>query len=117
MRYASASMYQIAGELEESAHTNGATWWHTFRSVTLPLLFPGLLGGWIYLVVGLIRELSASLLLYSPGNEVISVRIWEMWSDGSFTEIAAFGMVMVGVLLVLVLIARKLGANVGLGIK
>ncbi|GAA1881526.1 ABC transporter permease [Asanoa iriomotensis] len=117
MRYASASMYQIGGELEESANTSGATWWQTFRWVTLPLLFPGLLGGWIYLVVGLIRELSASLLLYSPGNEVISVRIWEMWSDGSFTEIAAFGMVMVGVLMVLVLIARKLGANIGVGLK
>jgi iron(III) transport system permease protein len=114
MRYASTSTYQISGELEESAQTSGATWWQTFRRVNLPLLMPGLLAGWIYIVMVSVRELSSSILLYSPGNEVLSILIWEMWENGQFTELAALGVLMVTALVILVVVAQKLGASVGI---
>jgi len=113
MRYSSSSMYQISGELEESAQTSGASWWQTFRRVNLPLLMPGLIAGWIYIVLVSFRELSASILLYSPGNEVLSILIWERWENGQFTQLAALGMVMVATLVVLVVIATRLGARIG----
>lgn len=113
MRYASTSMYQISGELEESAHTSGATWWQTFRRVNLPLLMPGLVAGWIYIVMVSVRELSSSILLYSPGNEVLSILIWEQWENGQLTELAALGVLMVVGLVILVAVAHKLGAKVG----
>jgi iron(III) transport system permease protein len=113
MRYSSSSMYQISGELEESAQTSGASWWQTFRRVNLPLLMPGLIAGWIYIVLVSFRELSSSILLYSPGNEVLSILIWERWENGQFTQLAALGMVMVVVLVVLVVIATRLGARIG----
>jgi iron(III) transport system permease protein len=114
MRYSSASMYQVGSELEESAHVSGAGWWHTFRRVYLPLLIPGLVAGWIYIVIVSVRELSSSILLYSPGNEVLSVLIWEQWENGQFTEVAALGVIMVLVLVVLVVVARRLGARIGI---
>lgn len=113
MRYASTSMYQISGELEESAHTSGATWWQTFRRVNLPLLMPGLVAGWIYIVMVSVRELSSSILLYSPGNEVLAILIWEQWENGQVTELASLGVLMVTALVILVAIAHKLGAKVG----
>ena len=113
MRYASSSMYQIGGELEESAQTSGASWWQTFRRINIPLLMPGLLAGWIYIVTVSIRELSSSILLYSPGNEVLSIRIFEQWDNGQTTELAALGVVMVVSLVALVAVARKLGARIG----
>jgi iron(III) transport system permease protein len=113
MRYASTSMYQISGELEESAQTSGATWWQTFRRVNLPLLMPGLVAGWIYIVMVSVRELSSSILLYSPGNEVLSILIWEQWENGQFTELASLGVLMVLALVVLVAVAHRLGARVG----
>jgi iron(III) transport system permease protein len=113
MRYASTSMYQISGELEESAQTSGASWWQTFRRVNLPLLMPGLVAGWIYIRMVSVRELSSSILLYSPGNEVLSILIFEQYENGQFTELAALGVVMVVTLIVLVFIAHKLGAKVG----
>jgi iron(III) transport system permease protein len=113
MRYSSTSMFQISGELEESAQTSGATWWQTFRRVILPLLMPGLIAGWIYIVLVSFRELSSSILLYSPGNEVLSILIWEQWENGQFTQLAALGMVMVFTLVVLVLVASRLGARIG----
>lgn len=113
LRYASSSMYQISGELEESAQTSGATWWKTFRRITLPLLVPGLLAGWIYIVLVSVRELSSSILLYSPGDEVLSIVIWEMWENGQFTQLAALGVIMIFLLVVLVAAAYKLGAKIG----
>jgi iron(III) transport system permease protein len=113
MRYAASSMYQISGELEECAQTCGAGWLQTFRRIVLPLLTPGLLAGWIYIVTVSIRELSSSILLYSPGNEVLAIRIWEQYQNGQFTELAALGVVMVVGLVALVAVAFKLGAKIG----
>jgi iron(III) transport system permease protein len=114
MRYATTSMSQISGELEESALVSGASWWKTFRRVLLPLLSPGILAGWVYILVVSFRELSSSILLYSPGNEVLSILIWEQYENGQFTVLAALGVVMVLTLVVLVTIAYKAGAKVGL---
>jgi iron(III) transport system permease protein len=113
MRYSSTSMYQIGRELEESAHMSGAGWWHTFRRVVLPLIAPGLVAGWVYILVVSFRELGASVLLYSPGKEVLSIVIWEQWRDGLLTQVAALGVMLIGGLIVLVAVAYKLGARIG----
>jgi iron(III) transport system permease protein len=114
MRYATTSMTQISSELEESAQVSGAGWWTTFRRVLLPLLSPGITAGFIYILVVSFRELSSSLLLYSPGNEVLSILIWEQFENGSFNVLAAIGVLMVVALVIMVTIAYKLGAKVGL---
>ena len=82
IRFASAPMHQIGADLEESAYASGASWWQTFRRILLPLLLPGLVAGWIYVFVASARELSSAILLYSPGNEVVSIRIWELFQEG-----------------------------------
>jgi iron(III) transport system permease protein len=114
MRYASVSMAQIGKELEESAAVGGAGWAQSFRRVLLPLLAPGLLAGWIYVLVISLRELSSSLILYSPGNEVLPVVIWERFDSGQFPEVAALGVLMTFVLVVLVAGAHRLSRRVGI---
>ena len=114
MRYAVTSMHAISAELEESAQVCGASWWQTFRRVLLPLLSPGLVAGFVYILIVSFRELSSSILLYSPGNEVLSILIFEQFENGQFTVLAALGVAMVLTLVVLVTIAYKLWAKVGL---
>jgi iron(III) transport system permease protein len=113
MRYASTSMFQIGRELEESAAMSGAGWLATFRRVVLPLLVPGFLAGWIYILIVSVRELGSSVLLYTPGHEVLSIVIWEYWRDGNLPYVGALGILMIGTLIVLVGIAYKLGAKIG----
>jgi iron(III) transport system permease protein len=113
MRYSSASMYQIGAELEESAQTSGATWGQTFRRVVLPLLLPGLTAGWIYIVMSAMRELSSSILLYSPGNEVLAIYIWEAWESGQVTRLSAAGVLLMILLFGIVLLGQRLGAKFG----
>ncbi|MRH28015.1 ABC transporter permease subunit [Microbacterium sp. SYP-A9085] len=114
MQYAGAAMRQISTELEESATVFGATWWKTFRRILLPLASGGIVAGWIYVAIISFRELSAAILLYSPGNEVISVLIWQQYESGSFMGLSAIGILLITVLTLIVAVAYKLGANVGL---
>jgi iron(III) transport system permease protein len=113
MRYSSSSMIQIGKELEESAQMSGAGWFQSFRRVVLPLLAPGLVAGWIYIFVVSFRELGSSVLLYSPGREVLSIAIWQEWNDGLLPQLSALGVMLVGFLVVMVAIAYKLGARIG----
>lgn len=115
MRYSTASMYQIGLELEESAQISGATWWQSFRRVMLPLLVPGLLAGWLYIFLVSVRELSSSILLYTPGNEVLSVVIFSRWEAGQLPELAALGVLLVLGMTGLVFLARRLGSQFGMG--
>jgi len=114
MRYNSASMLQIHKELEESAAMSGASWGMTFRRVVLPLLKPGLLAGWIYVMIVSIRELSSSILLYSPGTEVVSIMIWELWQNGQYVELSALGVMLIVALFCLVLLAQLAGRRFGI---
>jgi iron(III) transport system permease protein len=106
MRYNSTSMLQIHKELEESAAMSGASWSMTFRRVVLPLLKPGLLAGFIYVMIVSIRELSSSILLYSPGTEVVSIMIWELWQNGQYVELSALGVMLIIALFCLVMLAQ-----------
>ena len=42
-----------------------------------------------------IRELSSSILLYSPGTEVVSIMIWELWQNGQYVELSALGVMLI----------------------
>ena len=113
MRYAASSLSQISNDLEDSAQMSGASWFDTFRRVVLPLIMPGFIAGWVYVMIVSVRELSTSILLYSHNTRVLSVSIWEMWENGETGVLAALGVAMVAVLMVLVAIAYKFGAKVG----
>jgi iron(III) transport system permease protein len=114
MRYNSASMLQIHKELEESAAMSGASWSMTFRRVVLPLLQPGLLSGFIYVMIVSIRELSSSILLYSPGTEVVSIMIWELWQNGQYVELSALGVMLIIALFCLVMLAQIFARRFGI---
>src|SRR5690606_1848818 len=113
LRYNTTSMLQIHKELEESAAMSGASWGTTFWRIILPLLKPGLMAGWIYIVIVSIRELSTSILLYSPGTEVISIMIWELWENGQYVELSALGVMFIIALFLLVMTAQLLGKRFG----
>ncbi len=92
MRFCHSGLLGIHKELEESATASGATWAQAARNVIVPLMMPALFAAWIYIFLITIRELSMALLLYSPGSEVISVVIWELWENGHVGTLAAYSL-------------------------
>src|SRR4051812_614383 len=114
LRYNTTSMLQIHKELEESAAMSGASWGTTFRRIVLPLLKPGLVAGWIYVMIVSVRKLSSSILLYSPGTEVVSIVIWELWENGQYVELSALGVLFILALFVMVMVAQWVGRRFGI---
>jgi iron(III) transport system permease protein len=62
------------------------------------------------------REYSASIFLTSPGNQVFSVLVLDMWDTGNFTVLSAYVTMVMGILAVIVGIfswlTRRVGAQV-----
>jgi iron(III) transport system permease protein len=79
--------------------------------VIVPLLLPGFVAGWIYVITHSFRELSTSIMLYRSGTEVLSVVILELWDSGQYPELSALGMSLVVVLLAISLVARWIGGK------
>jgi iron(III) transport system permease protein len=114
MRSASGSILQIHSELEEAASASGASWWETFKRVTLPLLRPGLVAGWIYICIVSFREFSTSVLLATGDSRVLSILLFTMFEQGQVTVVAAIGVLMIATLLSIVAVFYKLTGKVGI---
>ena len=114
MRTASGSIMQIHSELEEAAATSGASWWETFKRVTLPLLRPGFVAGWIYICIVSFREFSTSVLLATGESRVLSILLFTMFEQGQVTVVAAIGILMIITLLAIVAVFYKLSGKVGI---
>src|SRR6266404_5170613 len=88
LRTIAGVMLQIDRSLEESAQMCGASWGYRMRTVTMPLLRPGLIATWLLLFIASVRELGASILLMGPKSKVITPAIVESWFSTS-TELTA----------------------------
>jgi len=114
IRVTTATIIQISDELEEASALSGATWSTTFRKVTLPLLIPSFMAGWIYIAMVSLRELSTSILLYGYGSEVLSIVVFDLWEGGQYPTLCALGMMMIAFLVLLAFGANKVGAKIGI---
>jgi iron(III) transport system permease protein len=108
-------MLQIDKSLEECAQMCGASWGFRLRTVTIPLLWPGLIAAWVLLFIASVRELGASILLMGPHSKVITPSIVESWF-GTASELTATlaliqTLVVAAAMLVLVLVTRRLAAQ------
>jgi iron(III) transport system permease protein len=113
MRYLGPGMGAIKDELEEAATSSGASWGQTFRRIFIPLLMPSLLAAFLYSMIVAFREISAAIFLYSSGTEVVSVQVYDLYTNGSYPVVAALGILMVLFLSVLSavvgLVSRRFG--------
>jgi iron(III) transport system permease protein len=101
-RVMSGSFMQISQDLEECSRAHGAGWGRTFWRILVALAWPSFAAGWVLTFFMVLRELSASILLYSAGSEVLSVVMLRLWMDGKAEEVSVIGLLM----LLLVLLFR-----------
>ncbi|HZA52841.1 MAG TPA: iron ABC transporter permease [Candidatus Udaeobacter sp.] len=117
IRYTHAGLLQLHRELEEAAYASGASWLNAMRRITMPLLTPSFLGGWVFIFLLSAKELSMSILLVSPQTPVVSVAIFELWENGQVGELAAFGVIwttiLVSIAVAYYVFARRYGVQQG----
>lgn len=91
----SASLIGFDRRLEDAAAICGANRWSTFRTVTLPLVAPGVLSGAIFAFVTSFDEVVMSLFIQSPYLQTLPVRMFNsITRDTDPTIAAAATMVM-----------------------
>ena len=113
LRFVSSSMSQIHGELEEAAQVAGQSFVRNFFKIVMPLLKPGLLAAWFWVMVHAFRELTLALMLARSNNRTAAVVIYDLWEQGSFLKLSAFGVVIFFMLTVIVLISSALSRRYG----
>jgi len=98
----STSLLQIHRELEEAAWVCGKGTLGTIRTIVLPLASPGVIAAATLLFVLAIRELGSSLFLYTSNTMVMSVLLLDYYEGGNIGKTAAFSLVQMVLLAVLI---------------
>lgn len=107
-RLMNGAIAQIGRELEDAGRTSGATQLAVMRRITLPLLMPAFIAGWIWVASHAMRSFSIPLVLSSQQNQVIAPEIWRVWQRGYVSEAAAYGVMLMIVLIPITLWMRRL---------
>ncbi|MBP1128809.1 iron(III) transport system permease protein [Serratia sp. PL17] len=108
VRYASAALRQIGGNVEAAARVHGASPLQALRWVMLPLVFPSLLAAAMLVFAVSVRELVTSLLLSPAGVQTVSVFVWRQFEQGSVGDGMAMASVAVVLSLTVMLLAMRL---------
>lgn len=93
-------------ELDEAAALSGAGWFRSLSTISIPLLVPTIMAGLVYVFIRSFTELSASLLLFSYNTEPYSVAAFNIWSGGLVGKTAAYGVVGITVMIVVIIIGQ-----------
>jgi iron(III) transport system permease protein len=103
------SLARIRPSLPEASRSLGVAGVGLFFRVYLPLLVPGALSAALLVFVDVLKEMPATLLMRPFGWDTLSVRVFEMTSEGEWARAAlpALSLVLVGLLPVILLIRRS----------
>ncbi|MEP7085306.1 MAG: ABC transporter permease subunit, partial [Betaproteobacteria bacterium] len=115
VRTISGVIMQLDKSLDECGQVCGASWGYRLRTITIPLLRPGLLAAWLLIFVASVRELGASILLMGPDSKVMTPAIAEAFFSTSSELTAAMALiqtVVVGAAMVLFTLITRRAAGV-----
>jgi iron(III) transport system permease protein len=116
VRTISSVLLQLDKSLEECGQVCGASWAYRMRTITMPLLRPGLLAAWLLLFVASVRELGASILLMGPTSKVLTPAIVEAWFASSSELTAAMALIqtfVVGLAMLLFMVITRRASRQG----
>jgi iron(III) transport system permease protein len=98
---------QLEPSLEECARVCGASWLYQLRTVSVPLLRPGILAAWLLLFMASVRELGASIFLMGPNAKVIAPSIVSAWFTSGTELTAAMALIQTATVLLALVILFK----------
>ncbi len=109
-----SSVAAVSPRFEEAARSLGRGPLAVLRSLTLPLIRPGLAAGAGLVFLTSMKELPATLILRPTGFETLATRIWSTAAEGIYSQAAvpALWLVVASALPAYLLIIRPaLGAR------
>ncbi len=102
----STSLKQISGSFDEASTMLGGSVVTTLRKVTLPLLWPTLLGVGVLFFMRTMVSLSAVIFLTTPSTQVASISVLQLSDRGAVNQAAAFSVCIMLIVIAALLIVR-----------
>lgn len=104
-----SGLERIRPQLQEAAQSLGHSQWQVIRRLYLPMLTPSLMTALILVLVDVMKEMPATLLLRPFGWDTLSVRVFEMTSEGEWQRAAlpALTLVLVSIIPVILMMRRS----------
>ncbi|MFC2250597.1 ABC transporter permease [Labrys portucalensis] len=107
----SASLEMFDVRLEKAAASLGANRFTTFRTITLPLIAPGILSGLLFAFVTSFDEIIVALFITNPYLKTLPVQIFTSITRDADPTVAAVGTIVFLVTTLLIAAGLLLGAR------
>src|SRR5215218_3706990 len=101
------TMARIGEELDRAARAAGAGWWHTSRSIVLPLLRPAIFASFVLMFVEILNDYDPAVFLVRPGTEVMGATMLTQFIQGAVGPVAALAVVQVAITVAVLAIGAK----------
>jgi len=99
-----ASLRAVHPELEDASRIFGANRLNALLDVTAPLVRNGVIATWILIFIGSIRELSATILLFTARTKTISVTMFDLRESNDWGPIAVLSITMLLITFVMIVL-------------
>jgi iron(III) transport system permease protein len=103
-----AALRALHPELEEASRIFGANRLRSLWQITAPLLRSSVIATWCFVFIGVIRELSATIMLTTTNTKVVSVIIYDLNESGDLGAIADLGITLLVITFAVVPLAARL---------
>jgi len=97
-----AALKAVHPELEDASRIFGATRMRALIDITAPLIRNGVVTTWILIFIGSIRELSATILLFTARTKTVSVTMFDLRESNDWGPIAVLSITMLVITFVMV---------------
>ena len=97
-----AALRAVHPELEDASRIFGATRMRALVDITAPLIRSGVITTWILIFIGSIRELSATILLFTARTKTVSVTMFDLRESNDWGPIAVLSITMLAITFALV---------------
>lgn len=108
LRLVLASLVGFDRSTEQAAQSLGASPLNSFWRITLPLILPGLSGGWLLAFINSFDEVTLSIFVTSPATVTLPVRMYMYATESIDPMMAAVSALMVGLTALAMLVLDRL---------
>ena len=108
LRLVIASLAGLDRSAEQAALSLGASHATVFRRITLPLMLPGITGGWMLAFINSFDEVTMSIFITSPETVTLPVRMYMIATESIDPMMAAASALMVAVTAAVMIVLDRL---------
>lgn len=115
VQYVKANYVQLDESLFNAGKVFGGKNLYNLRRITVPLLMPGMLAGWMMTFIISIRELVAPLMILPPSMQTASTYIYSQFEQGKLSLGMAMAVICVLITIIMLLVINKVSGRLKLG--